>query len=107
MAWVSIIAELLKFFGPLLKEWLERWLDDRLSGVAEDLPPAAAFAGEGAARVALIDAALAATPRRQAAKRFLLWRMRSAVVKAKGGLLAFSPEAAGEFRDAAAAAGDE
>lgn len=79
MTWASIIAALLQTFGPLLTEWLKRWLEDRLKGASAALAKPATY-GPEPALAALFDAAIAAVPRGAFARRALLRRLRAVAV---------------------------
>lgn len=76
MSWSVIVLELIKLFGPFLKELIQKWLDKRLHQAAELLPPMASYGSEHDARNALFDKAVDIT--KGPIRRILLRRLRSA-----------------------------
>ena len=111
MTWATIIAALLKTFGPLLSEWLQKWLEGRLKAAAEGLP-ADGLGDYPQQRLGLLfDRALADTPRRAFGRRALLRRLKAASVPradllARGGAT-IGVEEAEDIRDLAAVADGE
>lgn len=101
MGWAAIIAVILEIFGPLLAEWLQKWLDSLLNKAASRLPAASSFATEDMARGALFDEAIRSLPRFAFARRAMLRRMKASGL----GSLTVNEEA--EFRDLSAAAENE
>lgn len=61
----AIIAQLLAMFGPLLMDFLSKWLESLFNRTAKKLPM-------GATKSDLIQASLDATPRRQIVRRNIL-----------------------------------
>lgn len=55
----AIILAIVQLFGPIVAKWIQDWLESRLKRAAEQLPPATAFASDGAAASALFDKAIA------------------------------------------------
>lgn len=82
MNWASIFAAIISIVGPLVQEWLKRWLDDKLKAVEATLPAAADR--EHAARVAL-EAVLASTWFFQTGKRRFVRSLLVPVPKAVAG----------------------
>lgn len=78
MGWSAIIAALIQTFLPMLLEWLQKWLDSRLSRAAEKLPAFASYGSEHDARDALFDQAITDLPRFAYARRALLTRLKAA-----------------------------
>jgi hypothetical protein len=79
MGWAAIIAAIIELFGPMLKEWLQKWLESRLKKAAERINVADFGTDERAAKVALLNVAIADTPRFMFARRLLLRQMRDGV----------------------------
>lgn len=102
MGWAALISSLLEIFGPVLAEWLKRWLDSLLQNSAARLPAAESFGSAKAARTALFDEAISSTPRLAFARRGLLRRM-----KAHAEVKSLTGDAAEELRDLASAAASE
>lgn len=100
MGWSAIIIMLIELFGPLLIEWLKKWLEDRLNKAAASLPAAESYGSPELARAALFDEAIAALPRLAFARRALLRRMKATDANP-------TPEALAELRDIAGAAEQE
>lgn len=101
MGWAAIITALLQIFGPILGEWLKKWLDSLLNKAAARLPDAETFGSPDAARAALFDEAIASLPRFAFARRSLLRRMRA------HGTGELTPDQKAEFCDLAGAAENE
>lgn len=101
MGWATIITMLIELFGPILVEWLKKWLEGRLNRAALRLPAADTYASHDLAREALFDEAIAELRWFNFAKRALLRRM-----KARGVGPLTDAEVA-EFRDLASAAENE
>lgn len=82
----AIIAALIAALGPVLIGALTKWIESLFKKVA----PSVEMSGDDAADAeALVDAAIAATPRRRVFKRALLGRIREHAGKlATGGKLA-------------------
>lgn len=73
MSWAAVIAAILEIIGPVIAEWLKRWLEDRLNRAATRLPPPGNLpGGEGEARRTLLSAALDGLPRTAFARRTFL-----------------------------------
>jgi hypothetical protein len=79
MGWAAIIAAIIELFGPMLKEWLQKWLESRLKKAAERVNVADFGTDERAAKVALLTQAIEDTPRWMPARRMLLRRMKADV----------------------------
>lgn len=77
MAWAAIISALLSIFGPLLLDWLKKWLDSRMVEAAARLPAAETFGSPELARAALFDEVIADLPRFAFGRRALLRRMKA------------------------------
>lgn len=110
MAWIAIITEVLKLFGPVLAEWFSKLLESLFKKAAERLPPPESFATPAAAQAALFDAALEHLPRRAPARRTLLRRLKAAAVSralAKTPHVPLTPAEFVELNDAAQAAESE
>lgn len=101
MGWAAIISAIISIFGPMLAEWLKKWLDSRLADVSQSLPAAESFGSPDLARAALFDAAIDSLPRWAFARRALLRRMKA------HGDGPVTGEAAAEFRDLAGSAAGE
>jgi hypothetical protein len=99
MGWGAIITALLAVFGPLIAEWLRKWIDDRLRVAASQLPAPATFTTTGATVAALFDEAIALTPRRAVLRRSLLRVMRTKAVPKADSVLTgnFSLDASDEL----------
>lgn len=100
MGWSAIILALIQVLGPILIEWLKKWLEDRLQQAAARLPAVESFGSPELARAALFDEAIASLPRFAFARRALLRRMKATDADP-------SPEALAELRDIAGAAEQE
>jgi hypothetical protein len=79
MGWAAIIAAIIELFGPLLKEWLQKWLESRLKKAAERINVADFGDDERMAKMALLTRAIEDTPRYMFARRLLLRQMRDSV----------------------------
>lgn len=101
MGWAAIIAAIMQVFGPLLAEWLQKWLDSLLNKSAARLPTLSSFNTAEAAKGALLDEAISSLPRLAFARRAMLRRMKSMSVNSA------SDEDVAELRDIAAAAENE
>lgn len=77
MSWVAIIAAILQVIGPILVEWLRKWLESRLHRAAESLGDMTAFSSEHEARDKMFDAAIKALPKRALARREFLRRCKT------------------------------
>lgn len=108
MSWAAIIAAILQVLGPILVEWLRKWLDTRLARAAEKLGDTV-YASEHEARDAMFDQAIADLPHHAHRRRRLLKRMKDAAaaagVTSAGGILAEAD--AIELSELAAAAAEE
>lgn len=51
MSWAAVIAAILGVLGPLVQEWLRKWLDDRLRRAAVTAGVASADIGRNSARL--------------------------------------------------------
>ena len=113
MSWAVIINMLIELFGPILVEWLKKWLDDRLKTAAAHLPDPHTFASPMAGTTALFDKAIASLPLLAFSRRTLLRRLRSASVARSEMIfsgthpMALSAEEQAEISDAAGAARNE
>ncbi len=113
MNWQSLISAFFAAIGPILSEWLKKWLEGKLSvaGAAFTSAPAA-YADPSRAYAALFDSAISDTPRLAFARRSLLRRLK-AVAVARAGDFASQPVVAltqtevDDIRDAAGAAENE
>ena len=101
MGWAAIIAAVIELFGPLIAEWLRKWLDQKLVMAATLLPSPGG--NEAEAREMLFDAALDSLPRFAFARRTFLRTLRGIAVR--GGPL--TPEDGAAVRDAGRAAEEE
>ena len=112
MTWATIIAALLSAFGPLLAEWLKKWLEEKLSRASDGIAAPVTHGSPERAAGALFDAALASTPRFAPARRALLRRLRAVAVSRAPelvgvGAVELTHAEVEEIRDAANAAGNE
>lgn len=82
MGWAALITMLIQVFGPILIEWLKKWLESRLSAAAEKLPAFATYGSEHEARDAMFNQAIADLPRLAFARRAMLRRMKAAAATA-------------------------
>lgn len=76
--WASLIFELLKYLGPVLLEWLRKFLENRLERAAAKLPDFATYATEHDARDAVFQQAIDDLPRFAYARRALFHRLKLA-----------------------------
>lgn len=76
MGWAAIITFIVQTFGPILAEWLKKWLDNLLNRTAANMPEAATYGSESAARGALFDEAIASLRWFHFGKRALLRSMK-------------------------------
>lgn len=106
MGWAAIISAILAIVGPLIAEWLKKWLESRLHKVAERMP-FVSFGDDQAAAIALLERAVEDTSRFMFAKRMVLRRALAAVRRPNGLTAPLSPEDAAELADVAALADDE
>lgn len=98
MGWSAIIAAILQAVGPLLAEWLKKWLDSLLNRAAAELD-------EEPEPHLLLSKAFELTPRRAFARRALLrTMMRNASALATGTL---SDGAAEDVRTVGLAANED
>jgi hypothetical protein len=79
MGWAAIIAAIIELFGPLLKEWITKWIEGRLKKASERINVADFGDDERAAKVALLTVAIEDLPRWAKARRMLLRRMKADV----------------------------
>lgn len=111
MTWATTIAALLSTFGPMLSEWLKKWLEDRLKASAALIPAPAAVGNARSGMHVLFDATIAATPRVAFARRALLRRLKAVAVdradELARGSVTLAPADVEEIRDAAGAADSE
>lgn len=111
MGWSALIMMLIQVLGPILVEWLRKWLDSRLARAAEKLPAMSSYASEHAARNALFDQAIADLPHLAYARRALLRRMKDASIDAgvtsQGAARPLTEEEATGLADLAGAAAEE
>ncbi len=113
MTWAALIAALIEVFGPILVEWLKRWLEDRLKTAATHLPEPTSFAHHSAPPAALFDKAISLLPPLAFARRTLLRRLRASAVKRADALMSgqavavLTADERAELREAAGAAGNE
>jgi hypothetical protein len=98
MGWSTLILAIIQFLGPVLIEWLKKWLESRLHAASESLD-FASFADENAARDAMFDAAIA---RSRGVRRLLLRRAKAHAAVAgvtSSNIPILTPEAAAELVD--------
>lgn len=98
MGWQAIIAAILQAVGPLLVEWLKKWLESLLNRSAANLP-----AGTESAH-ALLTEAFQSTPRLAFGRRALLRMMLRHARELESGEL--SLDAAEDIRTAGSAAAE-
>lgn len=89
MGWSAIIAVIIQTLGPVLMEWLKKWLESRLQKAAGKLGEGAGFLSESAQQGALFDQAIDDLPRFALVRRMFLRSCRQAAVNAaeNGGAL--------------------
>ena len=84
MPWASIIELILQLVGPLLTKMLENCTKKTLKTAAAGLDAPMAFASEGEAAAAMIDAAIEKLPKRAFVRRRALEKLKAkAVVNGK------------------------
>lgn len=111
MGWSALIMMLIQVLGPILIEWLRKWLDNRMQLAAEQLPAFESYPTEHDAREALFAKAVADLPRRAFARRALLRRLQSTAaacgVTSAGAIRPPSEAEYAELADLAGAAAEE
>lgn len=107
MGWSAIIAFLMQLFGPLIAEWLRKWLDDRFAKVLPMMPDPAAYPDDAARVRAICDAALATVPRIAFMRRSLIRRIQVAAVAQANSPRPLTPEEIADVSAAGRAAEDE
>lgn len=104
MGIAAVIAALIEVLGPLMVEWLKKWLEGKLRAAAG----AVDFEGKPAAETvgALFDEAIRQTPRFALPRRVLLRRLKAAAVRGApqvmAGAFALTATEADEIKDVAA-----
>jgi len=79
--WVPVILALIELFGPVLVEWIKKWLESRLTTAGTHLPPPETFATPQLAQLALLEQAMRSLPYRAFARRALLRLLKSIVLR--------------------------
>jgi hypothetical protein len=108
MTWATIIAAIMATFGPMLAEWLKRWLEDKLKSAAALIPAPSAVGSAKSGMHAIYEAAYNDTPRRAFGRRALLRVLRRLSVdraeELVRGSVTLAPDDVDELRDVAGAA---
>lgn len=107
MSWAAIIAAILQIFGPLISEWLKKWLESRLVKASKTVGAGADGVDDAARIGALMDAALADTPRVAFARRALIRRIRAYATVVIPNPRPLAPEEIADIKAAAAHADDD
>jgi hypothetical protein len=120
MGWAAIITALVQLFGPILAEWLKKWLDSLLNSAAARVAAPETFTTPAAATAAMFDEAVSGLPRLAFARRSLLRRLKAAAMPRAGAVFGAAGAAAAvsavpaitsdewvELRDVAGAAEQE
>lgn len=79
MGWAAIITLILQTFGPLLVEWLKKWLEDRLKKASTMVAAPESFGDDTDRQEVLLRAVLQDTPRRMVLRRVMLRNMIAAL----------------------------
>ena len=110
MEWIALIGLLIQIFGPILSEFLKKWLDNHLQAAASTLPAYESYAGLRQQVEELFERAISET--RRPLRRMLLRRLRQMTLNRiqDNGVLEGQPlfeDEALELRDLSAADRDD